>query len=153
MNATPNSFLQTEVERIEAVPYEHRAAALIEATKQALGYFTEPGKSSHLYELTHYCVHARADNPDELVVNWLRVAKNLLKSLDPRENPELEAFRLDQLVKRARALATIGEPEASPAAILEACELILQTSGDAFERLVATEVQARTRTQIASVAA
>lgn len=153
MNATPNHTLQAEVNLLEAIAYEHRPTALIEATKQALGYFSEPGKSTHLYELTHLGVHARAENPDELVINWLRAAKNLLKSIDPRQNPELEAFQIGQLLKRARALATIVEPESSPDAVLEACELILLSSADPFERSMAVLAKGRARALLSLPAA
>lgn len=137
----PTHSLKDEVARIEAIPHHERHDALEAAALRSFGHYAKPGSGSHLFEVSHMGVHARADSENELVLNWLRAARNVCKSIEPQQNIKLDAARMMQQVDRARAMAMISSSDHVPApALLEACELILRTSDDPFERTCAEQI-------------
>lgn len=146
---TESQFAPGEVARLialadAAAPGERAFTLLFEA--QALGGdLIEPGKSSHLFELTVLGVHARGEDREELVRNWLAVARNM----EGRPPAALEAQRpgwrtqylaADQVAltrhiqARAKALEVIARPDQHARSVIaEACHLIVSTHSDAYE--------------------
>lgn len=139
MNQT--NCLKDEVARLEARPHHERHEALRQAAIDSFGFYWTPGSGSHLFEVSLMGVTVRAESESELVLNWLRAAKNVCKSIEPQQNEPLDADRLQKLVDRARALALISCRDDVPVpALLSACATILRTSNDPFERTCAEQL-------------